>query len=253
MSGWLRFLAVSLVLIAVWLVIRQVGIFGHRPFGTARERPPGPPVAGARGRLAYVRAGDLFVFDLRDGTERRLTQTGGVRSPRWSGGGTWLAFERDSRLVVMRGDGTSLLDIPGGDIPASAVWSPTGARLAYAAADGSLNVYDVVSRSNPRKVLVPPGSGVGEGIAWNSDGIRLAYERHERIGQAGATVSSEGIWNVLESGRNPTPVFLASGDVRLSLCCWVSSSAFVLFWQSGSGTTLADGAPLYVARATSSQ
>src|SRR5688500_10875880 len=152
MSGWLRFLAVSLVLIAVWLVIRQVGIFGDRPFGTARERPPGPPVAGARGRLAYVRSGDLFVFDLRDGSERRLTQTGGVRSPRWSGGGTWLAYERDGRLVAMRADGTSAIDLPGGDMPASGIWSPTGARIAYASSDGSLNIYEPISRSNPRRV-----------------------------------------------------------------------------------------------------
>ena len=255
MSGWLRVLAITLVVVAVWLVIRQVGIFGHRPFGTPRERPPGPPIAGARGRLAYVRSGDLYVFDLRDGTERRLTQTGGVRSPRWSGGGTWLAFERDGRLVAMRADGSSLVDVPGGDLPASAVWSPTGARLAYAASDGSLNTYEPIARSSQRKVLVPAGSGVGEGIVWNADGIRLAYERHERVGQgqSGATVSNEGIWTITESARNPIPVFLASGDVRLTLCCWTSSSAFVLFWQSGGAVSGVDGAPLYVARSTSSQ
>ena len=255
MSGWVRFLAVALVVVAVWLVIRQVGIFGHRPFGTPRERPPGPPVVGARGRLAYIRAGDLYVYDLRDGTNRRLTQTGGVSTPRWSGGGTRLAFERDGRLIAMRSDGNVTIDIPGGDLPASGVWSPSGARLAYASSDGSLNTFDPVARANQRRVLVPAGSGVGETIVWTSDGLRLAYERHERVGQAqsGATVRNEGIWNVTETGRDPIPVYLASGDVRLSLCCWTSSAGYILFWQTASGMAQEDGVPLYVARATSSQ
>ncbi|HET7768762.1 MAG TPA: hypothetical protein VFN74_08285 [Chloroflexota bacterium] len=255
MSGWVRFLAVALAVIAVWLVIRQVGIFGFRPFGTPRERPPGPPVVGARGRLAYVRAGDLYTYDLRDGSERRLTRSGGVSHPRWSGGGTWLAFERSGRLVAIRHDGSAVVDVPGGDMPASGAWSPVGARLGYASSDGSLNTFEPGARANQRKVLVPAGSSVGEAIVWTTDGIRLAYERHERVGQgvSGATIRNEGIWNITETGRNPIPVFLASGDVRLGLCCWTSTAAYILFWQSIAGVPFEAGAQLLVSRTTSSQ
>ncbi|HEU5317699.1 MAG TPA: hypothetical protein VFX49_16420 [Chloroflexota bacterium] len=253
MNGWLRGLAVALAFLATYLVVRQVGIFGYRPFGDPADRPPGPPIPGSRGKLAYVRDGDIYTYDLRDGSERRVTRTGGARAPRWSGGGTWLAFEHDGRLAVVGADGSGLVDVPGGDLPASASWSTQGARLAYSSNDGSLSTYDPGARRDPRRILVPAGSGVGVGVVWSADAVRVAYERHQRTGGTGGTsgTSSEGIWTITELGRDPVPVFIGSGDVTLTVCCWTYSGTYVLFWQGSSATP--DSASLLLARAVSSQ
>ena len=248
----LRLFAAALAVVAVVLVVRQLGIFGYRPLGSPRERPPGPPIVGARGRLAYVRDGDLYVMDLRDGLERRLTRTGGIRAPRWSGSGSWISFERDSKLSVIQADATGIAELPGGDVPAGRAWSPQGARLAYSSSDGSLNTFDPGARGSPRRTIVPAGSGVGPGLAWAADANRIAYERHQTAGPGG--VSNESIWTVTELGRDPLPVLLASGDVRLTVCCWTYNGTFILFWQGPSAASAAgDGVPLMLGTPLSSQ
>jgi len=89
---------------------------------------------------------------------------------------------------------------------------------------------------------------------WSSEGNRLAYERHQRVS---GQVSNEAIWTITAAGNDALPVYVASGDFSLSLCCWTYRSGFVLFWQGGNANspTLAapDGLPLFLARATSSQ
>lgn len=103
-------------------------------------------------------------------------------------------------------------------------------------------------------MIVPAGSGVGLALAWSSDGTRLAYERHQRVS---GQVSNEAIWTITAAGRDALPVYVASGDYSLKVCCWSYRSGFVLFWQGSSGASTGqgalDGLPLFLTRATSSQ
>jgi len=139
-----RIAVVLIVGLLIALVLRQAGLVSLPIVGTP-ERPPGPPIAGARGRLAAVRDGDLWTVDLRSGVERRLTQTGGVTAPRLSGSGSWIAFERGGQLWLIRNDGQGVTVVPGADQPESATWAPRAARMAFASKDGSLSTLEAAA------------------------------------------------------------------------------------------------------------
>lgn len=241
-----RVLAAVLVAIALSGMLYRVG-----PWGGGATDPSGPPVPGARGRLAYIRDGDVWIYDLRAGIERRLTQGGGHSRPQWSGNGIWLSYTRDGITWTVRQDGRHAFAVPGADLPASARWAPRGARLAYASSDGSLSTIDPPGSSNTQRVIVPPGSGVGPGIAWSADSVRIAFERHQ---PATPTVSNEGIWTISVSGQNLSPVYVASGDHHLALCCWTQSGEYLLFWQGKRSARDSEGIlPLFLTRSSSSQ
>lgn len=141
--------------------------------------------------------------------------------------------------------------VPGGDVPESAQWAPRGNRLAYTSSDASLTLYQPDNGSLTRREVVPAGSGVGRHVAWTSDGDTGAYERHQMVGQG---LSSESLWTQAITGRSAQPVYSTAGNYSLTLCCWTGSAQYLLFWQGPLSASLAaDGFPLYVVRATSSQ
>ncbi|HEV2121717.1 MAG TPA: hypothetical protein VGW38_02945 [Chloroflexota bacterium] len=241
-----RVLASVLVAIALGAMVYRVG-----PWGGGDAGPSGPPVPGARGRLAYIRDGDVWIYDLRAGAERRLTRGGGHSRPQWSGNGLWLSYTRDGNTWTVRQDGRHAFAVPGADLPASVRWAPRGARLAYASSDGSLSTFDPPGSSNTQRVIIPPGNGVGPAIAWSANSVRLAFERHQ---PATSTVSNEGIWTISVSGKNLLPVYIASGDHHLALCCWTQAGEYLLFWQGKRSEPGAQGIlPLFLARSSSSQ
>lgn len=80
------------------------------------------------GRLAYIRAGNLFVA--RPGEpERRLTWRG-AEDPSWSPGGRRIAFERRGQIHAIPSEGGRVTRLTGrgGERPA---WSPDGRRIAF--------------------------------------------------------------------------------------------------------------------------
>ena len=82
----------------------------------------------ADGRLAYIRAGNLFVA--RPGEpERRLTWRG-AEDPSWSPGGRRIAFARKGQIhsIPREGGRVTRLTGRGGERPA---WSPDGRRIAF--------------------------------------------------------------------------------------------------------------------------
>ncbi len=240
--------AVALGIIGVRLA--TVGAIGPFELG-GRPLSEGPVLAGARGKVAFIRDGDLWTYDLERGETRRLTTAGGASMPRWSGSGGWLSFAREGRLWVVRADGAGLAPVPGGDQPESARWAHRGAQLAYSSSDGSLSVFSPGSGAPGRRMLVAAGSAAGPHLAWSADDTQLLYERHESVTDQ---TSNEGIWTVPATGRSPQPVFVASGDFSLTACCWSGTGSYLFFWQGPrSASIAADGLPLMVARAPSSQ
>ncbi|HEY7063826.1 MAG TPA: hypothetical protein VII06_20275 [Chloroflexota bacterium] len=242
----MRLGAIAVLVILGWLL---------SPRGAAMQiaaaRPRQTPAANL-GAVAFVRAGDVWVASLADGTERRLTQDGHAHTPRWSPSGEWLSFldaadgAAGAALWVIRASGAdprrlaSLAAAPG----PQAAWSPTEDVLAVVA-DGGL----VIARPDgaaPR-LLVPAGSGVQD-VAWSADGQRLAYARVEVVGsgtppERGATlewIAAQGgaATRLLDAGQPSEQGFVVAG--------WSPDGAQVLYWPmpAFSSSLLADGVPL---------
>ncbi len=112
----------------------------------------------ARQRVAYARGGDLFIYDVRRATERRLTLTADAeRTPRWVGGtgtGTGnkagraaaeqLSFRRGNNLFLLdvaTGQLTQLCDLRAGAAPAAKA-APDAQRTALSQQQRA--VFDVV-------------------------------------------------------------------------------------------------------------
>src|SRR5579871_1413249 len=77
------------------------------------------------GTVAFIRDGDLWVQDLRDGASSRLTQDGRNSMPRWSRSGEWIAFLKDGQAWVVRRNGRDRQRLAAsGETVASVRWSP---------------------------------------------------------------------------------------------------------------------------------
>ena len=252
MSGRTRRAAVSLALLVVLLALWRLNLLAPigLPWLGAAPASDGAAVPGARGRLAFIREGDVWTYDLQKGVAQRLTRDGGARAPHWSAAGGWLSFQRTGRLWLIKVDGSGAYAAPGGDVPASARWSPRGVRLAYTSADGSLSILEPSLGEKGRRVVVPAGSGAGPGVVWESDATRVLYERHLPVSP---TISNEGIWSVTVTGKDPIPVYAASGNYLLNVCCWTTAGNYVFFWQGTLASSGGAGLPLFVSRAGSSQ
>jgi TolB protein len=149
--------------------------------------------------VAYVRAGNVYVS--KGATERRLTDGGGHARPRWSPDGKRLAYLRAGQLWVMNGDGTGkrrLTTRPA----AGPSWSPDGKWIAFGSATciGGPGVYristtaaapapQVLFPASCRGEALPPVSAAGatpagtlterlrldDAVAWSPDGTRIAF------------------------------------------------------------------------------
>ncbi len=123
---------------------RQLAVLG---LATALSVPVSLPAAaaptvdtvspGLNGRIAFVRAGDIYTVQPGGTGLRRLTYTGSNGGPAWSADGTRIAFHREDRtgnrdICVMRADGTGVQRItrsPSQD--SDPTWSPDGTRIAF--------------------------------------------------------------------------------------------------------------------------
>jgi dipeptidyl aminopeptidase/acylaminoacyl peptidase len=152
--------------------------------------------------VAYVRDGDVYVG--RGATETRLTGGGGPQRPRWSPDGRRIAYLRAGQLWVMAADGAGkrrLTTRPA----AGAAWSPDGRWIAFASAacTGGPGVYRISSTAAdpPAEVLFPascrdqappaaapapaPAGTLAErlrrddAVAWSPDGTRIAFRGGE--------------------------------------------------------------------------
>ena len=145
--------------------------------------------AGANGRIAFSRNGNIFTV-AADGTDRfRLTEgPAGDHWPTYSPDGRYVAFLRSgpngANVFIARADGSSIRrvthDLRGYAQPP--VWSPDGSRLAF---------EDLVERGDEMGgaicVVRPSGGPVTRLTgywprafhpSWSPDSTRLAFARH---------------------------------------------------------------------------
>jgi hypothetical protein len=124
--------------------------------------------------VAFERAGDVWVKNLRTGTQRRVVRNGDF--PEWSPDGERLAFVRTSDLWVV-----DLATKKAHRLIRNACgarWSPDGRRIAFERCDqtGASSLYIALADGTvPRRVAA------GGSPAWSPDGRELAYSDERRI------------------------------------------------------------------------
>jgi Tol biopolymer transport system component len=93
--------------------------------GTLASNASAPDVS-SRGRLAFVRRGNVYVLEAK-GTARRLTRKGGEQ-PSWSPRGRSIAFVRKGWVYSVPARGGPVRRLTRGFHP---VWSPDGRQIAF--------------------------------------------------------------------------------------------------------------------------
>jgi Tol biopolymer transport system component len=137
-----------------------------------------PPPGGVRGRLAFVRAGDIYIYDPTNESTVQLTSGGHYGHPAWSPDGGRIAFAQQDpspvRSYVINADGSGRQLVGEGGSPA---WSPDGRRLALAGRRDGQGAILVKSMDDPNQPVVRIGfdRGYHDFPAWSPDGTRIAF------------------------------------------------------------------------------
>jgi Tol biopolymer transport system component len=230
------------------------------------------------GRLAYVQGGDIWVKTLPDGKPQRLTTDGRNRDPRWSPSGDWIAFRKDSQVVVrqevpceipspraqtcfetvsslqrqawlIRADGSSAHPLNQGLSVETFAWSPVNDRLAFVTPGGALHLSNADGSGLLK--MIPSGDSARDAgqvahIAWSPDGNWIAYEWKVQPPDPASTY--QGLWKISKDGKERLELYdanvLRRGEAILAR--WTPLGKTVLFWQGESRSSHSlDGLYLY--------
>jgi Tol biopolymer transport system component len=103
--------------------------------------PASATYAGNDGRLAFVRAKQIYTVAPAGGAVKRLTYSGKNFRPKWSPDGKRIAYVHGTPagardVWVMSADGTNKTQVTHlGNVTAAATWSPDGKTLAFGVGD----------------------------------------------------------------------------------------------------------------------
>ncbi len=130
---------------------------------------------------------DVFVLDLADRTQRRVTDTLGFDFwPSWSPDGARIAFQSDrgfnqdtvfdQDIYLMNADGTGAVQLTSHDsTDAQPAWSPDSTRIAFSSnRTGNYEIY-VVNTDGSSLVQLTVAPGADGQPAWSPDGARIAF------------------------------------------------------------------------------
>ena len=156
-----------------------------------------PLAATSRGRVAFVRGGQIHTSE-PDGTqEKRLSPEGETldADPAWSPTGKRLVFVRAGTVYVMDGATGGVefpLTDPGAGAASDPSWSPDGKKIAFARG-GDIWVVNAEPSSIPRAVTNMPGNESSP--TWSPTSCKIAF------------ASSDGaIYTILDSGKEQTKI-----------------------------------------------
>ena len=166
--------------------------------------PAGAAYAGGDGRLAFVRAKQIYTVTPAGGAVKQLTYAGRNVRPKWSPSGKRIAYlhrtpggARD--VWVMSANGANKTRVTHlGNVTAAATWSPDGRTLAFAAGDnpefGQLTTIKSTAPFGAPKAIKgylrdctdcdPEGTDlapiyVDRFVAWSPDSSTIAVFNHD--------------------------------------------------------------------------
>lgn len=175
---------------------------------TAADAPL-PPADDPAERVAFTRAGSIFLMDARGGDERRVTvraNNAPDESPALSPHGDAIAFtsRRDgvSKIYVVSLDGTGSRAVTdgadGGDLDPA--WSPDGRKLVFVRGRPEerrdLYILDFDAGGPPRRLLQGTDDDPARvgGPAWSPDGALIVFSADRGEGQG------TGLWLIRPDG-----------------------------------------------------
>lgn len=179
---------------------------------------------GLPGRLAFLSAGNAWVFDGSSGARRAVAVTGDLdgRIFEVSPDGRWLLFSRTSAaantindlwLAGLEEGPLTLIDLGLENVVHYAGWVPGAAyQVAFSTVDpadnppgwqarNDLQLLEIDADGQPgrlRTLLAANQEGFyawwGSGFAWSPSGQRLAFARPDGVGSVGLATGSLNLW-----------------------------------------------------------
>jgi Tol biopolymer transport system component len=129
-------------------------------------------------RLAFVRAGGIWVSNASGSKQTRLTTVSGDRSPAWSPNGKRITFDRNNSIWKMASNGKKQAALTTGS---DSAWSPDGRRIAFYNGE----VWTMNSDGSDRRLVASamqfPGDApddfwVPEKPDWSPDGREIVLQ-----------------------------------------------------------------------------
>lgn len=123
-----------------------------------------------------VGSSDLFIIDVRTGTQTRIKTSEDEVQPAWSPDGSLIAFASGGEIYVSDEHGggrTNLTNDPAADWNPD--WSPDGSKIAFVSdRDGDFNVY-VMDRDGRNVIKLTQDTSFDGDPSWSPDGSRIAF------------------------------------------------------------------------------
>jgi hypothetical protein len=209
--------------------------------------------ASSQGKIAYVKAGSLWVKALSNEKPQEIVSGGRYRTPRWSPSGNWLAYYRGSSQVRLTRPQDHESRALHQALPITRfAWSPKEDRVAYLAS----GVLWSITPEEPEPMLVASHKledGEIKEFVWGADGAWLVYSCVVPVsGKKQKFAWKEEVWRISRSGKERDKILETTPDHEAKPgfpqpAGVLSRGTPFLYWQGEevSVSLLADGAPLY--------
>lgn len=167
--------------LAALLLVVSSALAGPGLAGSASAAYP-----GADGKLAFVRAGQIYTISPNGLGLRQLTSGTPSFRPRWSPDGKRIAYVHQTStkatdLWVMQADGSGKTQVTRLGKVTGGSWSPDGAWLAFGGASttGQLDLLRIrMTAPFATPSLVTAGSAIDGPPAWSPSGYELLFYAH---------------------------------------------------------------------------
>lgn len=210
-------------------------------------------IPSSQGKIAFVKAGGLWVKALPNDKAQQIASGGHYREPRWSPSGNWLAYFRDSSQVRLMRPRDSESQVLHQALPVTCfAWSPKEDRIAYLAS----GVLWCITPEEHEPVLLATHKledGEIREFLWGAGGEWLVYSCVLPVPEAEHKFAwKQELWRLSPSGNEREKILEAAPDQEgkpgfPQLAGVPKAGAPLVFWQGErvSASLLVDGAPLY--------